>query len=216
MRARLGGLTSGQLHAAGASEGLGKGGWASQAGIGWRVRVCTGPPPCFALRVTWALIWSLHTPNRLRLPTEALAADVHWSLLTSGGSPPLTFCRTVQGRWDSACRGCREQGWERGAPLGQASLDRGWGRHPVQGRGPHSRPLQALSPGTSQSTLRVSQGCGVPRLPQGPHSFFPLGLQRHKVGWGVSSPETYQRLGCPGQPAPGPRPELGRGSRPQY
>lgn len=45
----------------------------------------------------------------------------------------------------------------------------------------------------------------APRPPQGPHSFFFLGLQRHKVGWGVSSPETYQRLGCPGQPAPEPK-----------
>lgn len=86
-----------------------------------------------------------------------------------------------------------------------------------RGRGDPSRPLQALSPGVSQSPTQGQPGMRrAPRPPRDPHSFFLLGWQRHKVGRGVSSPETYQRSGCPGEPAPEPETQgLARAQAPE-
>lgn len=71
----------------GASREAGRGGWAGRRqGLGGEYTFALSSS-VLALRVTWALIWSPHTPNRLDCPQKHLQLMSLEPLNIRGGSP---------------------------------------------------------------------------------------------------------------------------------
>ena len=91
-------------------------------------------------------------------------------------------------------------------PLGTGQLSLQGGGIPCRGgEGTPQGPSRPCPQGPHCLHSGSARDAACPWLPRDPHSFFLLGLQRYKVGRDVSSPETCQSLGCPGQPAPEPK-----------
>ena len=178
MRARLGGPTSGQLHAL--DRSLQRGwvrGWVG--GRDWVESTClhwSSSAP--VLRVTWALIWSPHTPNRLDCPQKHLQLMSLEPLNIRRGSPHGLSAGRSKVAGATPAGAVENGGGKCGAPLGDrpAELGVGGGTPCRGGEGTPQGPSRPFPQGSHSLHSGSARDAACPPAALGPPLIFSPGV----------------------------------------